>query len=160
LRWFGLERVANKASWECDITEIGYKYQMTDVSAALGLAGLEEFKQTLQHRQKLLAEYFRCLEGIAGVKIVGNNLKDREHAAWICTILVDNRANLQKKLAENAIESSQVHFRNDRYSIFGQRRKDLPNMDAVENNYLVLPLHTKMNVEDVQRVCSVIRSGW
>ena len=63
-------------------------------------------------------------------------------------------------MREHKIESNQVHYRNDRYTIFGGRRDDLPNMDAVEDKYLVLPLHTKMNVADVQRVCSVIRSGW
>ena len=34
------------------------------------------------------------------------------------------------------------------------------NMDAIEEKYLVLPLHTKMSVEDVGRVCAAIREGW
>ena len=33
-------------------------------------------------------------------------------------------------------------------------------MDATEDKYLVLPLHTKMDDSDVARVCSVIKSGW
>jgi dTDP-4-amino-4,6-dideoxygalactose transaminase len=33
-------------------------------------------------------------------------------------------------------------------------------MDAVEHDYLVLPLHTHMTVADAERVVSVIRSGW
>jgi dTDP-4-amino-4,6-dideoxygalactose transaminase len=33
-------------------------------------------------------------------------------------------------------------------------------MDKVEDDYLVLPLHTKMTVKDVRKVCSVIKSGW
>jgi perosamine synthetase len=55
-----------------------------------------------------------------------------------------------------------VHFRNDRYSIFKEFTdgEKFPNMDKVEDDYLVLPLHTKMTVEDVKRVCSVIKSGW
>jgi len=55
-----------------------------------------------------------------------------------------------------------VHFRNDRYSIFKEFTdgKKFPNMDKVEDDYLVLPLHTKMTAEDVKRVCSVIKSGW
>src|SRR5262245_47335987 len=44
LRWFGIDRTQKqKGIWENDIKEIGYKYQLTDVGAALGLAGLEEF---------------------------------------------------------------------------------------------------------------------
>ena len=58
------------------------------------------------------------------------------------------------------LSPAQVHYRNDRYSIFGGRRNDLPNMDSVEDKYLVLPLHTKLSIEDIQRVCEVIKSGW
>jgi dTDP-4-amino-4,6-dideoxygalactose transaminase len=65
-----------------------------------------------------------------------------------------------KKLREHNIESSQVHYRNDRYSIFGGRRDHFPNMDAVENKYLHLPLHTRMNGSDVARICTTIRAGW
>ena len=33
-------------------------------------------------------------------------------------------------------------------------------MDALEDRYLVLPLHGKMSLGDVDRVCSVVKSGW
>jgi len=33
-------------------------------------------------------------------------------------------------------------------------------MDAIEDKYLVLPLHTKMSEADVDRICETIRSGW
>ena len=46
LRWFGIDREAKQGGvWENDIKEIGYKYQMTDVSAAMGLAALEDFTE-------------------------------------------------------------------------------------------------------------------
>jgi len=161
IRWFGIDRTAKLTShWENDIWEIGYKYQMTDIAAAMGLAALDEFDQISALRKQLLAKYAEGLKGIPGLRIVGHGYADREHAAWLCTVISENRLGLQEKLRENKIESNQVHYRNDRYTIFGGRRDDLPNMDSVEDKYLVLPLHTKMNVDDVQRVCSVIRSGW
>ena len=76
------------------------------------------------------------------------------------TVVVENRTSLMKKLREKGIESAQVHYRNDRYSIFGGRQADFPNMDAVEDKYLVLPLHTKMSLSDVDRICDVLESGW
>jgi dTDP-4-amino-4,6-dideoxygalactose transaminase len=161
VRWFGIDRSAKQLGiWENDITEIGYKYQMTDIAAAMGLAGLEEFPKTIHLRKQLLAAYENGLAGIPGISLMGAGYKDREHAAWLCTVLVEDRVKFQKKLREHQIESNQMHYRNDRYSIFGGRRSDLPNMDAVEDKYLVLPLHTKMTVGDVERVCSVIKSGW
>ena len=161
LRWFGIDRSAKQMGiWENDITEVGYKYQMTDIAASMGLAALEEFNWILSHRKKLFSLYEKGLRNISGVSFIGGGYTDREHAAWMCTITSDNREGLQKKLRENSIESSQVHYRNDRYSIFGGRRNDLPNMDAVESKYLVLPLHTKMSEDDVSRVCGVLKNGW
>ena len=161
LRWFGINRAAKQGgNWENDIYEVGYKYQMTDIAACLGIASLNEFDHILGYRQMLFSEYMKGLANIPGIKVIGTDLKDRTHAAWLCTVLVENRVDLAKKLHDHNIESSQVHYRNDRYSIFGGRLNDLPNMDLVEDKYLVLPLHMKLKIEDIQRVCEVIKSGW
>ena len=160
LRWFGIDRSAKqKGIWENDITEVGYKYQMNDISAAMGLAALEEFDQVLALRKSLFDKYEELLTGINGIQFIGGGYSDRLHAAWLCTVIAENRENLQHKLREQNIESSQVHYRNDRYSIFGGRGK-YPNMDAIEDKYLVLPLHTKMNLSDVEKVCHTIKHGW
>jgi len=161
LRSAGIDREAKQAgNWANDIFEIGYRYQTSDIAAAIGLAALDEFDQILSHRRGLLEQYERELAGVPGLTLIGARRADRTHAAWMCTILAEGREALQKKLREHAIESSQVHYRNDRYSIFGGRRDDFPNMDAVEDRYLHLPLHTRMNGSDVARICSTIRAGW
>lgn len=163
IRWFGIDRAAKQGgTWENDIYEIGYKYQMTDIGAAMGLAGLEKFDLVDAHRKKLYNEYIDNLKNFNDVKIIGSNMQDREHVAWINTVLVEDRYNLQLKLRENKIESNQVHFRNDRYSIFKEfcKNSQFPAMDSIEDKYLVLPLHMNISVSDVQRICAVIKSGW
>ena len=163
IRWFGIDRKSKQAGiWENDITEIGYKYQMTDISAAMGIAALSEFDEQFQIRKELFQIYEEELVGCERLRVVGSGYKDREHAAWLFTVVVEDRYTLQAKLRDYNIESNQVHFRNDRYSIFKEftNGKVFPNMDKIEDDYLVLPLHTKMTVEDVRRVCSVIKSGW
>ena len=161
IRWFGIDRTAKQMGhWDNDITEVGYKYQMNDIAAAMGLAALEEFDKISALRKKLFHKYSELLNGVPGIQFVGGGYSDREHAAWLCTIIAEKRFELQLKLREHHVESNQVHFRNDRYSIFGGRRNDLPNMDAVEDKYLVLPLHTKITIDHVERICDVIRSGW
>jgi dTDP-4-amino-4,6-dideoxygalactose transaminase len=157
LRWFGIDR--NKkfhGIWENDIHEIGYKYQMNDLAASLGLAALEEFDETLRHRKFLLETYVKELEGKPNLEIVGAPIDD-DHAAWLCTILVPDAISLRDFLFSKDIESGQVHFRNDRYTVFGGRRMNLPQMDSVESRYLVLPLHTHMSKKDVLRVCQEIK---
>jgi len=163
IRWFGIDRKSKQAGiWENDITEIGYKYQMTDIAAAMGIASLSEFDDQSQIRKSLFQVYEEELAGCERLRIIGSGYKDREHAAWLFTVIVEERYKLQEKLRDNNIESNQVHFRNDRYSIFKEftNGKVFPNMDKIEDDYLVLPLHTKMTVEDARRVCSVIKSGW
>jgi dTDP-4-amino-4,6-dideoxygalactose transaminase len=160
LRWFGIDRVnKQKGIWENDIKEIGYKYQMTDIGAAIGLAGLEEFADTLAYRRGLYARYVERLNGFADVRIVGDDDPRKQHAAWLFTILVDRRIDLQLKLREHRIESGQTHYRNDLYSIFNCS-ESFPNMDSIDERYLILPLHTQMTLADVDRICDVIRQGW
>ena len=161
LRWFGIDREGKqKAIWDNDITDIGYKYQMTDIAAAMGLAALEDWDEVAAHRRRLFAIYEQGLTNTPGLAFVGGGLTDRVHAAWLCTVFAKERLGLQRKLRENRIESNQVHYRNDRYSIFKESRGSFPQMDAIENDYLVLPLHTHMTPDDAEKVVSVIRSGW
>lgn len=161
IRWFGIDRSnKQKGTWENDITEVGYKYQMTDIGAAMGLAALHEFDATLAYRQKLFSAYRKGLAGAQGIKLIGADATDRTHAAWLCTALVEKRQRFMQTLRDHKIESGQVHYRNDRYSVLGGRRDDLPNMDAIEENYIVLPLHMHMTEKDVEYVCNTIKKGW
>ena len=161
LRWFGIDRSLKQlGTWENDIYELGYKYQMNDISASLGLASLNHLEEIIEYRKNLMKIY---LENINHPKIqlIGKEDFKGNNCPWLCTILVkENRFNLVKKLRQNGIESAQVHYRNDRYSIFGERRKDLPNMDLLEDQYLVLPLHHKVKQDDCKRICAVINEGW
>jgi dTDP-4-amino-4,6-dideoxygalactose transaminase len=157
LRWFGIDRQLKfNGIWENDITEVGYKYQMNDISAAMGLAALEEFDPIMALRRELFKTYVLNLEGIDQVEIVGSPF-DGEHGCWLFTILVPNALSLRDYLFDHQIESGQVHFRNDRYTVFGGRDEKLVHMNQVEDKYLVLPLHTHMKIADVTRICSAIR---
>lgn len=167
VRWFGIDREKKQGGiWENDIVDIGYKYQMTDLGAAVGLAGLKYADEVVEHRRKLLALYEEKLQNIPGITFFSGSVKNENgayrHAAWLCTVLVERRLDLQKKLYENGIETNQVHYRNDRYSIFKDHLKGctFPNMDRVSNDYLVLPVHHLVTEEDVTRICDLIRQGW
>jgi len=160
LRWFGIDRTdKQKGIWENDITEVGYKYQMNDIGAAIGLAGLEEFNETLAYRRSLYARYLENLKGASGLRIVDDYDPRKGHAAWLFTVIAERRLDLQLKLRSRGIESAQTHYRNDRYSVFGCK-DHFPNMDAIDDDYLILPLHTKMSLADVDRIGATIREGW
>ncbi len=161
IRWFGIDRSnKQKGIWENDIWEVGYKYQMTDISAAMGLAALHEFDETLAYRQKLFEVYKKGLKNVNGIKLIGTDHTDRTHAAWLCTAIVDKRVEFMKYLRDNKIESGQVHYRNDRYSVLGGRRDDLPFMDSIEEKYIVLPLNSHLTEANIEFVCDTIKKGW
>lgn len=162
LRWFGIDRSSKqKGIWENDIVDIGYKYQMTDIAASIGLAALEEFDEHLAHRQKLYRLYCELLKDVKGIRVIGQEYTDREHAAWLLTAEVEYRESLVKHLREHGIESGQVHYRNDKYTIFGGRTPgQFPKMDAIEERYLVLPLHAKVTEEDVAYIAYILKKGW
>jgi dTDP-4-amino-4,6-dideoxygalactose transaminase len=158
LRWFGIDRRKKQLGiWENDITDIGYKYQMTDLGASIGLASLIEFDETLEYRRELFNRYLYNLSEVKEIEILSKETPDTHHAAWLFTVRTSQRRELQAFLANKGIESNQVHYRNDRYSIFGSRRDNLPVMDEIEREYLVLPLHTQLSTADVDRITSTIK---
>jgi perosamine synthetase len=162
LRWFGIDRSAKQGGiWSNDIVEVGYKYQMTDIGASIGLVGLKMIDSIIKARNDLFKVYEADLKS-PRVRLVGSSSgPDHFTCAWLLTIVVDTgRVELMQKLRENGIESGQVHYRNDRYSVLGGRRNDLPLMDAIEDNYLVLPLHPMVQASDVKRICALINEGW
>lgn len=158
IRWFGIDRLAKQGgTWENDIKEIGYKYQMTDIGASLLLESIKEFKNIWSKRRKIFNTYNFFLKDNKKIHIVDHS-KEVSHSNWLYTIILKKKDFLQKKLRNHFIESNQVHFRNDRYSIFKKfvKNKKFPNMDKVENNYLVLPIHTKMKISDAKKIAKLI----
>ena len=158
MRWFGIDRLKKQGgTWENDIKEIGYKYQMTDLGASILLESLKEFNKISSYRKKIFNIYLEELKNNKFIKII-NQTGKFTHSAWLFTILTDKKDHLQKKLRLAKIESNQVHFRNDRYSIFKKFIKNtkFPNMNFVEKKYLVLPIHTKMTISDAHYVANTV----
>lgn len=160
IRWFGIDRKAKfDDRWKKDIWEVGYKYQMTDISAALGIEALKQLNKTLRHHRELFELYKEELADIPGIRFIGER-EDRRSSCWLAATIVERRDDLKRKLKENNIESDPVHYRCDRYTVFGGKVDNCPNMDALEDKYLVLPMHYYVTLNDIKRICDVIRGGW
>ena len=140
LRWFGYDRDLKQKQGDSDLIEAGYKYHMNDVTAAIALGNLKVIDKLVDHRKKLIEEYKK--HGI-------------DAHIWFATVFNKRRDGLKKYLSDNGIESGVYHYRNDKYTIFGGKQS-FKNMDRLENDYLVLPLHQYVTVSDVQYICGVI----
>ena len=159
IRWFGIDRKKKQQGiWKNDVHEIGYKYQMTDIAATMGCDSLKEFNNIIKHRQKIYKTYLKELSKNKKVQCIHDYDKKKSHGAWLFTICVSNKDYVQKKLRQHNIETNQVHFRNDRYSIFKKyvKGKKFPNMDYLENRYLVLPLHHKVTTKDAKFISKLV----
>lgn len=163
LRWFGIDRQKKKINdWQAfreremifDIELAGHKRQMHDVAASMGVVGLDEFDDILEHRKRIF-EIYKSIK-MDGLKIVDGKV----NVYWLATFLVEDRENFIKKLYDYNIESNIVQARNDVYQIFGGKRQDLPNMNWIEDRYISIPLHNKISIEDAQYIKEVIQGGW
>ena len=155
LRWFGIDRPKKQGgTWENDIKEVGYKYQLTDLGACLLLDSMKEYKFIKSHRNSIYKTYLKNIIQNKKIKCVQSLDKNAKEVMWLFTIISPFKDILQKKLREKNIETNQVHFRNDKYSIFKKfsKNKNFKNMDNIQDKYLVLPLHTKMTINDAKRV--------
>ena len=159
IRWFGIDRPKKQGgTWENDIKEVGYKYQLTDLGACLLLDSMREYKSIRSHRNSIYKTYLKYIIQNKKIKCVQSIDKNAEEVMWLFTVITPYKDLLQKKLRERNIETNQVHFRNDRYSIFKKfsQNKTFINMDIIQDKYLVLPMHTKMTISDAKRVSQEI----
>jgi len=159
IRWFGIDRPKKQGgTWENDIKEVGYKYQLTDLGACLLLDSMKEYKSIRSHRNLIYKTYLKYIIQNKKIKCVQSIDKNAEEVMWLFTVITPYKDLLQKKLRERNIETNQVHFRNDRYSIFKKfsQNKTFINMDIIQDKYLVLPMHTKMTISDAKRVSQEI----
>ena len=162
-RWFGIDRAGAEPSIlgerVFDIDEVGFKYHMNDLAAAVGLGNLEEFPARLARRCQIAATYRREWAEVPGIELLRTS-DDRQHAYWLFTLLVERREDFIRKLREQGIPSSVVHQRIDRFSVFGGVREDLPGQAEFDARKLVLPVHDGLTEEDVEKIITVVRQGW
>lgn len=163
LRWFGIDRFKRKPSIlgepEWDVVELGYKYHMNDVAAAIGLGNLEDFEVMLARRRAIVARYRAGLEGVSGLRLFERQA-DRQSADWLFSIHIERREEFCRMMAAKDIMVSVVHLRIDRNGIAGGERADLPELSRFTDTHVSLPLHPYLSDEDVERVINSIQEGW
>lgn len=151
LRWYGIDRETDKDNIDVDIAEAGFKYNMSNVTAAIGIAGLKILDKLKKERTALQNLYHERLKDIPGIKVIGGSP---------CLVHVPHREKLMLKLASLGIETGLGGLRrNDLYSIFGGKRQNLPNMNCLEKTYLLLPCHNHMTVADVEFIANAVKKN-
>jgi len=162
-RWFGIDKLNRKPNavgyFDFDIHETGYGYHMTNIHAAIGLANLQKLDSIHKRREHIAGQYTKSLGAVDGITLLESN-PNRKSAFGLFTLHVQRREDFCKTLRERGVETSIVHDRNDKYSVFGGLRKDLPQLDLFSKTHISLPLHNQLSDSDVDHVISSINEGW
>ena len=152
------KRYADEGSWYYEVVDAGYKYNMTDIQAALGIAQLKK-AGWMHEKRRTIAERYSEAFGIRGEIITPVVRKDRETAWHLYVIklgleaLTIDRARFIEELKAKGIGTG-VHFiplhRHPFYrNTFGCRVEDFPNAEWVYARSVSLPLYPGMSDDEV-----------
>jgi perosamine synthetase len=162
-RWFGIDRANSRPTIlgerEYDIAEVGYKYHMNDLAAAVGLGNLDAFPANLARHRAIAARYREALAGLPGLRLLEDR-DDRESSYWLFTVLVERRVDFITALADRGVPASVVHLRIDHNSLFGGLRDDLPGQEEFNEHQVAIPIHAGLSDEDVEQVIEAVKTGW
>ncbi len=146
-------------AWEYDIVEPAYKWNMTDIMAAIGLRQMQRYPEILEKRKQIIGRYdsaFRPL-GVQVLEHYGDKASSCGHLYLIRVpgISEEMRNHLICELAEQGVASN-VHYKPlpmmTAYRKMGFDVKDYPNAFRQYKNEITLPLHTCLRGEDVEYV--------
>lgn len=150
-------------SWEYDIVIPGYKCNMTDIMASMGLVQLDRYPSLLARRQEIVDLYNKGFEGTK-VKPLPHKASDYNSSMHLYIthlegLSLEERNDVIQKMAEAGI-SCNVHYKPlpllTAYKNLGFDIKDFPNAYSYFENELTLPLHTNLSDEDVAYIIDTL----
>lgn len=145
--------------WEYDILLPGYKCNMTDIMAAIGLAQLRRYPSMLERRKHIVSMYNKALENMP-VRVLNHYDDDHQSSGHLYLVYmlgksVEERNRIIEKMAEKNVATN-VHYKPlpllTAYKNLGFKIEDYPNAYDLYKCEITLPLHTKLTDEQAERV--------
>ena len=158
---------AEKPSWEYDVVEAGYKYNMPDVNAAIGLAQLEEAETFRKERQRVATFYYEQLESLAHfIDLPVTHIPFTDHAWHLFPIVIKENAPVSRnefieQMSKAGIGTS-VHYkplhRMTYYkNKYGLQSDAFPNAEKTWQGNVSLPIFPYMTEEELKYVCETTK---
>lgn len=150
-----------------EVTFPGFKYNMTDMQASLGLVQLSKIETWLERRNEIWRRYDEAFASLPCV-LPAPEEENTRHARHLYTIMVDtanpaiDRDTLITRLRERGVGTG-VHYRgvhlHEYYrERFGLAPEDFPHASWISDRTLSLPLSAKLSDEEVARIIKAVRS--
>ena len=145
--------------WEYDVALTGFKCNMTDIAAAIGLAQLERYGEMLARRKEIAAQYDRAFVplGVRCLEHFGAGFEGNAHLYMVRIpgIGEEQRNEIIREMSERGIRCN-VHFKPlpllTAYRRMGFGIRDYPNAYRQYENEITLPLYSQLRQEQVDYV--------
>ena len=148
-------------SWEYDIVIPGYKCNLTDIAASIGLVQLDRYPELLERREDIISQYNKGFEGTR-ITALSHSSEDYKSCGHLYITHVEGatfeqRGEIIVKMAERGI-SCNVHYKPlpllTAYKNLGFNIENYPNAYNYYVKEITLPLHTRLSDEDVAVIIS------
>jgi dTDP-4-amino-4,6-dideoxygalactose transaminase len=151
-----------------EVVEPGFKYNMTDIQAAIGVHQLARVEANLARRNEIWDRYDEAFRELP-VFVPAPEAPGTRHARHLYTLILDvdrlsiDRDTFQSRLHQQRIGTG-IHYRalhlHDYYShAYGYARGDLPNAEWLSERTISLPLSPKLSDDDVGDVIDAVRGA-
>lgn len=169
-RWVGIDKdtwkrvggytdkAVDARHWHYDIAVLGYKYNMNDLAASIGLAQIKKLDGMNQRRAEVVKRYLKGMEGLQSMQPLFPYNAD-ENNYWIFGIHYAERDDLILYLKARGIATS-VHYMPLPQQPYFQRwnNNDTPVADKVWQTMISLPLHARLTDEEVDYVVDALHA--
>ena len=160
LSWLGIDkdtytREKGSYKWKYEVDDLGYKYNGNSIMAAIALVQLKYVDEDNRYRRQV-AEWYDYYLRDHNVETIPISI-GCESSRHLYVIAVDNRDELITKLNENNIFPG-VHYRdNTEYKLYEYAKNTCPNSKYMSKRIISLPIHLKIEEDDVKYICNVIK---
>ena len=158
-KWFGIDREKRRkvASWEEDIFLDGYKMNMNDITASLGIAQLEAMPLKLELNYRNGKLYDEIFEKYNPEIMTTTKRQNYRSSYWAYPIKVENRNELISILKSNNVEARQIHPRNDTLSVFKNfKSSNLEGLNFFNERDLSLPCGWWVSEEEINTIAELV----
>lgn len=155
----------NSSSWEYDVVAPGYKYNMPDVNAAIGLAQLKKAEYWRNQRQRCAEYYYNALDKINHIDLPSLTGTMEDHAWHLFPIIVlpscpISRNELIVSLSEEGIGTS-VHYKplyrmSYYHNMYKLTPDKFPNTERIWKGTVSLPIYPELQEHELDYICKVL----
>src|SRR5262245_35643817 len=160
------KRYTKEGSWYYEILYPGFKYNLTDIAAAIGIEQLKKCNKFWEARQRIAMNYAKAFADLKEIQVPSCR-NDVQHAWHLFVIqltlerLKINRNEFIEALREKEIGTSvhfiPLHLHPYYRDKFGYKPGEFPNASAVFDRIISLPIYPKMTEGNVRDVIVAVR---